>query len=90
MIAIMEVLKYEKNELKKCSSNKIIFAAANMLVNKEKPEEDSIIKEIREIKEGQKIFKFEDNDKYSHIPFIGVPSGKCGFTTLRNFPDFLI
>ena len=21
---------------------------------------------------------------------IGVPSGKCGFTTLRNFPDFLI
>ena len=22
--------------------------------------------------------------------FIGVPSGKCGFTTLRNFPDFLI
>ena len=20
----------------------------------------------------------------------GVPSGKCGFTTLRNFPDFLI
>ena len=23
-------------------------------------------------------------------PPIGVPSGKCGFTTLRNFPDFLI
>ena len=70
MIAIMEVLKYEKNELKKCSSNKIIFAAANMLVNKEKPEEESIIKEIREMKQRQKIFKFEDNDKYSHIPFI--------------------
>ena len=35
-------------------------------------------------------FSFAELNEIYTPTDIGVPSGKCGFTTLRNFPDFLI
>jgi hypothetical protein len=53
---------------------------ATLIINVEKANKTT---EIKNIKKQEIVF-------FLFKVLLGVPSGKCGFTTLRNFPDFLI
>ena len=70
-ISIVETLKKNKNnKLEKVNGNKLAYVAANIMINKSEESEESIIKDIKRLKEEQLLFQFKNTEKYEHIPFI--------------------
>ena len=70
-------------EIVKSGNEKLI----NYYTNKINDLNNKILLNEEEVGIRQRFVNFSAN---RFISLFGVPSGKCGFTTLRNFPDFLI